>query len=430
MMARVRVVHLNHSDADTSGGFARSAYQLHRGLLELGVDSSLLVGRKYTHAPEVAAFRPGGSLSARVRRRMLRHRHEHLLDPYARTRPRGLDLFSDDRAADGPELLRQIPDCDIITLHWVKGLVDYRTFFGKMMPRQPIVWRFSDMNVFTGGCHYDGGCGRFREQCGVCPQLGSGREDDLSGAIWARKKRIFDRVQEDRLHIVSQSEWLAGEVRRSSILDRFPVTVIPNGVDASVFRLLEKAACRSVLGVPADARVVLFVAGSVENQRKGFGYLAEALRSLALSGGVDRLWFLSVGRGEPRFDVDIPHLHLGPVANDRFLAAAYNAADTYVITSLQDNLPNTVLEAMACGVPVVGFDTGGIPDMVARDRTGRLVPVGDSNRLSDAIAGLLLDDSLRWRLARNCREAVVREFTRQTSAERFAALYDRLLSAR
>jgi glycosyltransferase involved in cell wall biosynthesis len=284
----------------------------------------------------------------------------------------------------------------------------------------PVFWTLHDMNAFTGGCHYDAGCGRYEQSCGTCPQLDSGRPDDVSHRIWLRKKRAFAQIALDQLHFISPSHWLADTLKRSSLLANRPVTVIPYGVDIDDFAPRDRRLARNVLGIPPDAAAILFVADSVENRRKGFARLAEVLADLR---DVPNLWAISVGRNKPVANFSAEHLHLGYVDNDRLLSLIYSAADAFAIPSLQDNLPNTVLESMACGTPVVGFDVGGIPDMVRPGVTGFLAPMGDVTAFRVALSTLLQDSVLRAELAANCRRLAKEEYALDIQASHYLRLY-------
>ena len=415
----LRIVHLN--TYDVTGGAALATYRLHKGLCQLGHDSSMLVADRKSDDPTVLAMAPRRDITSRLRWRLREKQINLSFSRYGSTRPAGYELFSDDRSIYGDIVLRQLPSCDIINLHWIAGLVDYQSFFSAIPRSVPIFWRLSDMSALTGGCHFDHGCGRHETGCGACPQIGSNDAHDLSHQIWQRKRSVFNSLEPERLHIIALNRWMADMVSRSPLLRKFPVTIVPNGVDTDVFAPRDPRTARDVLGIPQDARVILFAADSITNRRKGFALLDKALRGLR---DFNNLFLISVGRGTPQVDTDIPHLNLGHVENDRLLSLIYSAADLYALPSLQDNQPNTALEAMACGTPVVGFDTGGIPDMVRPGITGLLAPVEDVTSLCRAIADLLQCSDTRMAMGAACRRIVLKEYRRDTQIRRYIELYE------
>jgi glycosyltransferase involved in cell wall biosynthesis len=418
----MKIVHVNSNDQ--SGGAARAAYRLHQGLRQSGHDSRMLVAARTSDDPSVILFnKPMDPLSL-ARRGLRQLRIARDFQPYRSSRPAGLELFSDDRTAFGSTLVPQLPPADVVNLHWISSFVDYSSFFGSVTATRPIVWTIHDMNPFTGGCHYDLGCGRFERQCQRCPQIGGLRETDLAHRVWRRKQRVFSQLPQSKLHFVSPSRWLASEVKRSALLGRFPVSVIPYGLDTTEFAPRSKHCARELLGIPQNARVLLFVAESVDNQRKGFRMLVEALEQCGQS--IPDLMLLSLGQGVSQTTLRFPWLHVGSVNNDRFLSMVYSAADLFAICSIQDNLPNTVLEAMACGVPVVGHAVGGIPDMVRDGVTGMVVPVGDVGALSSGILQLFSNPERLSDMGANARRIACDEYSLSLQAKRYSALYSEL----
>jgi glycosyltransferase involved in cell wall biosynthesis len=417
----MRVLHL--STSDVGGGAARAAFRLHTGLLRLGVDSKMLTLKRQSGAPTVFKMVWHTDLPTRIRRKRRSKQITKDFEPYKNSLPAWYELFSDDRSEAAYDLNRQLPACDIINLHWVAGLIDHETFFASLPEGVPLVWRLADMGAMTGGCHYDGGCGKFTQCCGACPVLGSTGEHDLSRQVWTRKQQSLQAIGTDRLHLVGTSRWIAAEARRSSLLGRFATTIIPNGLDIADFAPRDRGFSRDTLGVPREKKVVLFIADSAEIKRKGFDYLLRALESL--KGRTD-LFLLSVGGHKPEVG-EIPLLHLGRISDDRLLSVVYSAADVFVIPSLQESFGQTVTESLACGTPVVGFDTGGIPDMVRPGVTGYLAKVGDVQELAAAISRVL-DDPLQARImGQNCREIAEQEYALQVQAQNYRTLYQSLL---
>ena len=415
----MRVVHLCTIETG-------AATRLHRGLRGLGVDSTMFVVQKRTTDPAVKVFTPAKDLASRVRRRIRRANIARSLASYRRSGSEAYLPFFDDRSAHGAECLAQLPPFDVLHLHTLQDLVDFGAFFATVPQRSPVIRTLHDMTFFTGGCHYAWSCDKYVDRCGACPQLHSTRERDLSRQVWERKRTALGLVPEGRFHVVGPSQWVAGAARRSTLLRDFPITVIPYGLDTDVFRPRAQGFAREVLGVAPDASVVLFVAEPITRTEKGFALLVEALHKL------DRpnLLLLSVGSGKPPVEVRIPHVHVGHVGDARLLSMYYSAADVFVIPSLQEAFGQTALEATACGTPVIGFATGGIPDIVRPGTTGSLVPVNDVVGLRAAIESLLSDASLRERMSVECRRLAVQEFALDVQARRYIELYEQVLTRR
>jgi glycosyltransferase involved in cell wall biosynthesis len=419
----MKIVQLgNFDDGD---GASIAAYRLHRGLLRLGHDSTMLVAEKRTEDPAVQLFQPPRDLFSRLQRRLRRERITRSLARYRNSRPAGYELFSDDRTPHGGNLLVQLPAADVINVHVIRLFADYQAFFAAVPRHTPVVRTLHDMNFFTGGCHTDEGCGKYTERCGACPQLGSRRAKDLSRRIWQRKYAALTSIGPDRLHIVAPSRALANEAKRSSLLQKFSITVIPFGLDTEEFSPRDKASARGMLGIPQDARVVLFIAEPITRRIKGFALLAQTLNGL---GDLTHLLLISVGSGEPPVKVQVPHLHLGYIRNNGLRSLVYSAADIFVIPSLKENFPLTALEALACGTPIVGFAVGGIPEIVRPGRTGLLIPAQDVAALRATIRDLLQDPARRTQMSADCRRIAVEEYALELQVRRYLELYQAALS--
>jgi glycosyltransferase involved in cell wall biosynthesis len=361
---------------------------------------------------------------SRLRRRIRREQISRSKAHYRNSRPEGCEVFSDDRSEYGDSLITHLPKYDVINLHWVAGFLDAQYFFSAISEQKRVVWTLHDMNAFTGGCHYDQGCGKYNDRCGACPQLGSDNKRDLSNQIWERKHAVFSRTPPESVHIVALNQWMAEKVKNSTLLQKFPITVIPNGLDVELFSPRDRYVARKALEVPNEAKVVLFVSDSLSNNRKGFGILVQALEAL---GDVKNIFLISLGRGKPAVEPSTPLLNLGHIENDRLLSLAYSAADVFVIPSLQDNLPNTVVESLSCGTPVVGFSVGGIPEMVRPGITGCLAPPEDVDSLRAGIVRLLNDTTKQKNMRANCRRIAVEEYSFEVQAGRYVNLYEQIL---
>ena len=352
----MKVVHL--SWADIHGGAARAAWRVHRSLDLVGIDSAMFVGSRGSQGADVTEYRPTGGVISGLRRMarrvVLRRDHQRAFA----VRPPGCEPYWEDRTLNGSEVGSLAPVADIYNIHQITDFVDYGAL-PLLADRAPLVWTLHEMTPFTGGCPYAYDCVGFTRQCGACPQLGSTDERDFSQVVWQRKRRTYSRIAPARMHVVAPSQWIATEARRSTLFDRFPVSVIPYAVDTEVFRPMREARrLLDAFGISPSARIVLFVADHTTNLRKGFQLLDAALGNLKNNSD---LAVVSLGRGEkPTLDAALHHVHLGSITEDRMMAAVFSMADVFVIPSLQDNLPNTVLESMASGTPVVGFRVGGM----------------------------------------------------------------------
>jgi glycosyltransferase involved in cell wall biosynthesis len=408
---------------DVRGGAARAASRLHLALRQAGVDATMLVAHRERADPGVAQLEP------RALCRLLRLADEvraaHALHRYRNTRPRGLDAFQGSRPWLGRMLERRMPQADVINLHWVAGMLDYASL-PRLAARAPLVWTLHDMLPLTGGCHYDSGCARYVAQCGSCPQLGSRSDGDLSRSGFAIREAALARVPPDRLQFVAPSRWLAGEAERSGLCGRFAVQVIPNSLDLQVFAPMDRTQARASLGLPSGRPIVLFVADDLGNPRKGAPLLLEALRPA--TGEPDKRPLLVALGGSNLGVADGLECRRFPlVSDDHQLARIYAAADVLALPSLQDNLPNTMIEAMACGTPVVGFAAGGLPDMIRNGETGLLAALGDVAGLRGALTKIAGDPALARALGGRARERVAAECAPEIQARRYISLYSGML---
>jgi glycosyltransferase involved in cell wall biosynthesis len=415
----VKIVHL--STYDINGGAARAAWRLHDSLRRASAESSMFVAFRDDHDPDVKHYRPAPATGPRLKRILRREFLRWALTRASRARPAGFERFRDDRTAFGSEIGAGAPDADVYHLHQITDFVDYRASLLRLATRAPIVWTLHEMTPFTGGCPYAYECPGFTLECGTCPQLGSSDPQDLSRASWMRKRAVYQRIASKRMHVVGASRWIAEEAKRSSLFRQFPVSVIPYGLDTEVFRPRREARrLLDAFGVKSTARVVLFLADYAGNRRKGFALLDSALGAMR---NAPHMVLVSLGRDLPKLQSDLPHLHLGSFTEERMIALVYSMADLFIIPSLQDNLPNTVLESMACGTPVVGFRVGGIPDMVRDGENGLLVPPGNVAELTCAIQALLADEPRRVRMGSAGRAIAEREYTLKLQAESYLTLY-------
>lgn len=416
----MKVLHLSTSDGN--GGAARGAYWLHQALRQAGVDSWMLVAEKVTDDPTVI-----GSKGITGKQKILngiRQTVEYW--PLKRYSQKKAEFFSP--AIYPSQIVKQVKaiNPDIINLHWV-GMGFLKPEYLKQFDR-PLVWTLRDMWSFTGGCSYAGECTRYQQQCGECPVLGSSQANDLSRQVWKRKQKSWQALN---LTLAPISHWLASCAQQSSLLQGYGVNVIPNAVDTERYRPLEKAVARQILNLPADKKLILFGALSpMADQRKGFRHLAAALKHLSVHGpNSSQLVAVIFGANAPQkpLDLGLPTLFLGQLHDDTMLALAYSAADVMVVPSVQEAFGKTAIEAMACGTPVVSFDSTGLKDIVLHLENGYRAQCFNAEDLAQGIQWVL-ETPQRWeQLSCRARETVEESFTFALQAEKYQQLYSQLL---
>ncbi len=415
---RMRIVHV--STSDLAGGAARAAYRLHRGLQARDVDSYLVVQAKQSTSSTVYGPQTKLRKGISVFRPTLDR-----LPQYAFTRTKDIQFSYAWMPTCLPARVDELKP-DIVNLHWIgKGFVRIGSL---SRLGAHIVWTLHDMWAVTGGCHIVGDCERYEEQCGACPQLASNRNRDLSRWVWRRKSRAWKDLT---LTLVAPSHWLGEKVSASSLAQDREVHVIHHGIDTAVFKPQDKEFARSVLGLPQSRKIILFGAvHASSDQNKGFHHLHRAVRRLATRLDPNDLYCAVFGTEEPSDspDMGMTTNYLGHFNDELMLSLVYSAADVMVVPSIQEAFGQTAAEALACGVPVVSFDTSGLKDIVEHKRCGYRATCFDEDDLAAGIVWVLEDETRRHSLSQSARLRVEQLFSRERQAERYIELYARLLS--
>jgi len=401
-----------HFSALVEGGAAIAARRLHHSLLERGVRSRFLHRWHDSPGPSYGRFEPWKNGPKPLGRALSRVERSVTGRLSSRT------AFTLGRTPRRTPWVDRRPG-EIVHLHWIAHLLDFPSFFRDLHQETPLVWTLHDMNPFTGGCHYSLGCEAFRSGCAHCPVLDHGRRFELA----ARNARLKRRHLEGRnLHVVADSRWIETCARESFVLGGArSIRTIHYGLDTDLFRPRDRTRAREKLGVPSDATVVAFGAHSVDERRKGMPELLKALAGLRRSRDVKLLTYGSTA--DTARDLPFEIISMGFISAEDRLALCYSAADLFVIPSLEEAFGQTALEAISCGIPVVAFDTGGIPDTVIDGETGLLVPVGSVSGLTAAIQRLLGDPGLRAELGERGRAHAVENFGLDRQVEAYQDLY-------
>lgn len=405
--------------------------RLHQAMRAGGHDSTLLVRHKRTteeHVHEVSQF--WISRRARLRR---------FLTAPARKPPSMYLPFNLDSVPEitGEHVCRPaFRSPDLILLHWLTGFLTVKTI------RElhdyydcPVVWNLLDQEPLTGGCHYSLGCDGFKRECGRCPQLGSEVEHDASRRLWRRKRELLSPLP---IIIGASTCWAIARTNESSLFRGHRIESIPLALDTELFRPIDRRIAREVLRIPQDKRVIFFAAYATDRPQKGMVYLKEALshlaRMVAESGGaltVDEVLFVTAGeKGRRGIETaPFPVKELGLVKDEVTLALAYQAADIFVCSSIEDAGPMMIPEAMLCGTPVVAFDSGGAPDVVSTMKTGYLAKYRDSADLARGVHELLMANDIQS-IAIRARKAVEEKHNPLRVAKAYADLCESLLESR
>lgn len=402
---------LQVNTVDSQGGAGKAAFRLHQSLPEQGVFSRMLVRTKVSKRKEVFALADISPAYIRLADRIGISLNELLGWQFS--------FFPGTHRLPDHNLLQNI---DVINLHNTHGNYFSHTVLPQLTQQYPVVWTLHDMWAFTGHCAYSGDCSRWKIGCGKCPYLDvyPKVKRDFTAAMWRQKERIYKR---SKLKIVTPSTWLADLARSSPLLGQFEVVCIPNSVDTAVYHPIPQEAARQTLGISSEKRILMFAAHNPQDKRKGLDILIQALHQISPSK--HKLQILLVGETHSDLATQLPFpvVEVGQVQNDRLMAACYAAADIFVLPTRQDNLPNSLLESIACGTPIVSFNVGGVPEVITHMETGFLAEPETATHLKEGIETLLVDSSLLRKMSNYCREIALEKFALSVQAQRYKSLY-------
>ncbi|OAQ38445.1 hypothetical protein A5893_13530 [Pedobacter psychrophilus] len=321
---------------------------------------------------------------------------------------------------------KYIQNTDILHFHWInQGFLSLKNIKSLFHLNKPIVWTLHDMWTFTGGCHYAGDCDHFLNQCGNCKFLRNPNKNDISHRGWLGKEEIYQ--QNKNIVFVACSEWLANVAKSSSLLKNFRIEAIPNPIKTEVYKPLYKTLLKKKWNIALEAKIVLFGAANINDKRKGLVYLLEALEILKKSNANSNIQVLLFGKNKS-LDISqlpFPAKSFSIVNDEQQLVEIYNLADVFVLPSLEDNLPNMVMEALSCAIPVVAFDQGGIPEMLSHHQNGYIAKYKSSEDLANGISWVLNVEGEH--LKNNAREKVLNSYSEEVVAEKYLAVYKSLV---
>ncbi len=417
----MRVLIVNTSER--SGGAAIAASRLMRALNNYGVKAKMLVRDKETDTLTVV----GLPQSSRLRWHFLWERFV----VFCRLHFQRRHLFEVDIANTGSDItkLREFQEADIIHLHWInQGMLSLNGIRKILRSGKPVVWTMHDIWPATAICHVTLGCRNFTTRCQNCRLLpGNGSASDLSSTIWQKKWKM---LEEENIYYVACSRWLESEAKKSALLKGQKITSVPNPIDTHIYKKGDKLAARQRLGLPPDSRLILFASQRVTTENKGMTYLIEACRQLAdLTKCQTPCEVMILGGHAEEVVEQLPMkaYPLGYVNDEQRIVDVYHAADVFVLPSLSENLPNTIMEAMACGVPCVGFKVGGIPEEIDHKRNGYVAEYRSAEDLARGVRWILTEADYES-LSRNAVHKVVQNYSQQSVALRYAEVYQQALA--
>lgn len=316
--------------------------------------------------------------------------------------------------------IRQVRDSDVIFLHWVQsGFLNLNSYAKLAGLGKPLILVMHDMWTFTGGCHYSFLCEKYKTGCSECQVFIRKKQNDLSVRGFERKQKLYSRF--NNLYFVSPSNWLYNCARESGLLNSKPVFHIPNIIDNHVFKPIDKRVARRLFNLNPGDKIIAFGAASISSPFKGWDYLQEALEIYERKSGGSGIGVLIFGSGsnnQLKQKIPFTARFTGFLKDEYSLVMLYNAADVFVTPSLADNLPTTILESLSCGTPVVGFNTGGIPEMIEHKSNGYVARYKDSEDLAEGI---------RFCLESNIKGRLLPQFSKQTVLSNYRDLMKKIL---
>lgn len=403
--------------SETAGGAAIAAGRLVNALNSRGVQATMLVRDSQTGCNAVTTVGGGFMLKLHYKLAFVAER----LRIFVANGMRCKNLWRVDIASYGVDIThtREFREADVVHLHWVnQGMLSMKQIGRIMQSGKRVVWTMHDMWPCTAICHHAGTCTAFHTHCQHCQQLLRPSAKDLSYKVFNQKSDLYSR---HRITFVACSQWLANQARHSKLLEGQRIVSIPNTYDATVFHPTDKTEARRHHRLPEKGRLLLFACQKVTNMHKGLQYLLEALPML----NDKSLGLVVVGQMAESVASGLPFtIHRMPyISNPADMAALYCAVDAFVTPSLEENLPNTIMEAMACGTPCVGFDTGGIPEMIIHQQDGYVARYRDASDLAAGIS-YVLDEHNHSRLSAAAVAHATAEWNEERVAKQYIEIYE------
>jgi glycosyltransferase involved in cell wall biosynthesis len=421
----MRVLIVNTSER--TGGAAVAANRLMKALINNGVKAKMLVRDKESGVRSQESF--SLTVVGLPKSPML---HWHFLWErfvvFCRLHFSRQHLFEIDIANTGSDItkLREFQEADIIHLHWInQGMLSLNGIQKILRSGKPVVWTMHDIWPATAICHLTLGCHYFVNRCANCKYLpGGGSSNDLASRIWRKKQQM---QADENIYYVACSRWLESEAKSSALLKGQKITSIPNPIDTHIYKKGNKQEARQRLGLPQDKKLILFASQRVTNENKGMSYLIDACQKLHSRDGSYCVIILGGHAEEVVEQLPMKAYPLGYVNDEQRIVDVYNAADVFVLPSLSENLPNTIMEAMACGVPCVAFKVGGIPEEIDHLKNGYVAAYRDAEDLAKGIEWVL-EEADYESLSQQAVHKVMQCYSQQSVALKYLDVYQQAMA--
>ncbi len=281
----------------------------------------------------------------------------------------------------------QIKNADIIYIHWVlAGFLNLSNIEKLAKLGKPVIVFMHDMWAITGGCHHSFTCEKYKTECNACQMFPDKSMIDWPAREFKKKLKLYSKYS--NLYFVAPSKWLFNCAKESFLTKDKPIYYIPNIISNEWFKPIDKTTAREILNIDRNETLIAFGASSVESPYKGWAYLRKALELIKEDNSFDNISILLFGSGfNKKIEKELPFksIFTGYLGDELSTSVVYNASDVFVTPSLADNQPTTVMESLCCGTPVVGFEVGGIPDMISHKENGYLARYKDADDLADGI---------------------------------------------
>ncbi|MEC0264320.1 glycosyltransferase [Paenibacillus anseongense] len=411
----MKVALLNTFD---SGGAGKAALRLNKALNSNGVESRLFVKWKNIDDNYVT------QITAKDVNNMLFDKLS--MKYFIQNIEKGNTISSLMYPSVGFEFLKQFESYDLINLHWIPSFISIEAIEKLDSMQKPLVWTLHDENPFTGGCHYRHGCEKYKKDCDSCPQLVINPKNITKHILSSKIKNIPKNIT-----IVTPSKWLAETARESALFKNHRIEIIANSLETEIYKPNKNSSLKKEIGLLEKTKVILFGAEDLNEKRKGLRYLLDAIEHLKQDNRIQKLlaqnelYVLAFGNSSPILDdMDIPYKALGYISDDKKLAEIYSIADVLALPSLEDNLPNMMLESLACGTPVVAFNTGGIKDIIINGLNGYSSEIGNSIELANNIKNIIFSNK---DFSQNCRSYAEQYFSFEKQASEYKNLFEDML---